>query len=110
MRRAPRKREKTIAEAAREAWWLKDTDQPTVEAAKAVARKIDDSIFAAENAGGLFKSAPLAGQYDGMAYDAQVLIQLLNALGLSPKGRADLGIENLDEVHDELADIIALAD
>ena len=109
MRRSPRKREKSIAVAARDAWWLTPADVPTVEIAKAIARKIDDSIYQAEAAGGLFPTAPLAGQYDAMAYDVQVLIQILNALGLTPRGRNDLGLDEPDTENDELAEILNLA-
>jgi altronate dehydratase len=109
MKRSPRRREKSIAVAAREAFWILPADQPAVEIAKALARKIDEGIYAAENTGGLFPTAPLAGQYDGLAYDAQVLIQFLHSLGLTPRGRNDLGVEEPDTEHDELAEILNLA-
>lgn len=109
--RSPRHLENTVATAAASAEWITDADQPKVDLALTLARKLDDRIWHAEHvaADRLFPDAPLGELEGGITYDAEVLGRMLDSLGLSPKGRRDLNLpENADD-DDDLARILELA-
>ena len=92
--------------------WILEADEPAVLAAKTQARKIDERVAAAEASAEavLFDNGailPLAEMSGGFSYDLEILFRMLDGLGLTPRGRAQLTIE-LEEGSDELAAVVNL--
>jgi len=107
--RTPRQLEAAIIAATDTAFWLTSIDTPAIDVALIVARKIDDQIWTAEHiaVGSLFEDAALGRLEGGIVYDVQTLQTVLTALGLTPKGRAELRLPEHDD-DDELTPILAL--
>jgi hypothetical protein len=109
--------EKQIAMDVRKAHWLTDADEAAVMTAKTLARKIDERIALAEASAEstLFEAGaplPLAEMGGGLTYDLAALSQMLDGLGLTPRGRYQNSIDAGLPEEDELADlrIISLDD
>lgn len=107
--RTPRQLEAAIAAATASATWLTGFDAAAIDVAMTIARKIDDQVWTAEHVavGTLFEDAALGRLEGGIVYDIQTLHSVLTSLGLTPKGRADLRLEDHDD-HDELGQILEI--
>lgn len=122
MRRSARRLERAVATAVRKAEWLDESHTPAVLVAKALARKIDDQIHLAEleaqSRPTLFMDVPLAPLTAGtsrkssgsssLTYDLDVLTRMLDGLGITPRGRRELGRSDEGGDEDELASVLRL--
>lgn len=108
--RTPRQLESAIRSACDRATWLTVADAPTIDVAMILGRKIDDQVWTAEHVavGTLFQDAALGKLEGGIVYDIQTLQTVLTSLGLTPKGRADLRLDQHDNDSDELGEILEL--
>jgi hypothetical protein len=107
--RTPGALEDTLRASVEEAYWLTPLYGPTIDAALIIARKVDDQVWAAETktAGTLFDGHALGDLEGGIVYDLQTLLTLLTALGLTPRGRAELNLPDQDGA-DDLASILEI--
>lgn len=107
--RVPGALELALVESVDRAYWLTPLYAPTIDAAQLIARKIDDAVWIAElkATGTLFDDHALGNLEGGIVYDVQTLHTLLTSLGLNPKGRAELKLDDQDE-SDDLAAVLEL--
>jgi hypothetical protein len=98
--RTPRHLEEAFERSRASASWLTPADELTCELVRDLLRAIDDIIFAAERTDTLFpgdQASPLADEGGKISYPASNVIQLLDRLGLTPQGRANLKVERVDD-------------
>lgn len=101
MSRHPRRTEKAFAAALAAAPWLTDADAAVVRVARDLAEQIDQLVTPAQQ--GLVRDS--GAHASKTAYVIQTYQRLLTAMGLTPEGRRQLGIEaELDD--DALAAVL----
>ena len=107
--RTPRHLEAGIIARAEAATWLTWFDQPSIDTALIIARKIDEQIWTAEHVavGSLFEDAALGRLEGTIVYDVQTLHTILTSLGLNAKGRAELRLPDHDD-DDDIDQALAL--
>lgn len=107
MSRHPKRTEAALRRSVDAAPWLTDMDDAAVQMMIDLTEQMDLLATPTRQAS-LLASDQVAENAGRTAYLAGVLRPYLNDAGLSPKGRADLGLE-ADESDDALAEAIRAA-
>ena len=89
MSRRPGHLEKQVAHAVKTAYWLSDADAAAVWTARALAQEIDDLHRTATPQTTLFDT--VAQRASKVAYVAGQLTAMLDRLGLTSRGRMEIG-------------------
>lgn len=104
--------ETSLASSLELAHWLSDVDDAKVATAIELASEMDRMIVRrrAVDAGRLFNAGGREDQKDAgqFVFVASELGRQLDSLGLSPKGRKELGLDDASEDDDPIAEAIKL--
>jgi hypothetical protein len=101
MSRHPRKNEAKLLDSVAVAYWLTPADAAMIRAARDLAEQLDGMVTPAQQA----LVSDTGAHASKTAYVMQTYHHLLRALGLTPEGRRQLGIEAEPE-RDELAKVL----
>ncbi len=78
-----------LVHSVKAAYWLSETDKGAIAAARTLAAEMDALVRSKQPHGELFDTA--AKRSSKLAYLEATLQRALNDLGLTPKGRSELG-------------------
>ncbi len=109
-RHRPGHREKMLVHSVKAAYWLTETDKGAVAAARSLAAEMDSLIRSRSPQAEMFEVA--AARSGKLAYLESTLQRAMNDLGLTPKGRSELGFimdeMEVNPLDDLRADVVQL--